>query len=61
MVVNDGCGLQYNRANDCGCQDAWERRRETLNANGSACKVSESNPFLSVRSMVTNAMVVKYD
>ena len=45
VMVNDDCSSWYNRVG-VFFMPVWERGKEILYGEGSACKVSHSNPTL---------------
>ena len=49
MIVNDDCSSWYNRVGEF-LISVWERRKEILYGEGSACKVSRNDPTLECKA-----------
>ena len=53
MIVNDDCNSWYNRVGD-SLMLVWEKRKELLYGEGSACKVSQNDPTLECEASGSN-------
>ena len=54
MIVKDDCSSWCNRVGDFFWMPVWERRKEILYGEGSACKVSWRDPALECETNGNN-------